>query len=286
MDRRRQGCRTVVAWVFLTCCASATGFKPILPPPPGYQHDRFNTEPDDHLCEFHAYTTSFDTADDDDGDGGPDLWRIPEWVAYELRKGEPGDFDRPSPWITDDTLHALAIAPDDDSYKHSGFSRGHMCMKDHAARLGANADHNTHTVLNACPQLQCMNGGVWLGLENKTAQWADKYGKVWIVCGPVFWTRKPSKFIGDEGELRVAVPDAFFKIVVKESGTLEIVDVLAFLIPQEGVENYCSTNHPLQPYLVSVDTIESLTGLDFLTGLPDDQEAALEKVVQIDLWPT
>ena len=159
-----------------------------------------------------------------------------------------------------------------------------MCMKLHAWRLGPNADWNTHTVLNVCPQQQKMNAGVWLGLENKTAKWADRFGAIWIVCGPVCYHGTPMRMIGDTGEMKIAVPHAFFKIVIKEKSGGGF-DVLAFLIPQEGIGNYSSTNHDLRPYVTSIDTIEAITGLDFLTDLEDGIEQELEKVVHFELWP-
>lgn len=74
------------------------------------------------------------------------------------------------------------------------------------------------------------------------------------------------------------MPHAFFKIVIREhSGKLS---VLAFLYPHKAISGpYRHTN-----YLVSVDKIEELTGLDFLTLLPDDTENKLEKQVQEKLW--
>ena len=158
-------------------------------------------------------------------------------------------------------------------------------MKSHAWRLGADADWNTHTVFNACPQLQAMNNGVWKGLENKTAAWADRYGTVWIICGPIIYGRTPSKWIGDSGEIPIAVPDAFFKIVVKDSDVAGVPDVLAFVFPMEGVGDYSSSNHELTPYLTSVDIVEVLTGLNFLTSLPDEIEREIEKVVHVQPWP-
>ncbi|GAH59942.1 unnamed protein product, partial [marine sediment metagenome] len=38
------------------------------------------------------------------------------------------------------------------------------------------------------------------------------------------------------------------------------------------------------PYLVSVDYIEELTGLDFLAVLPDNNEEAVEQVAATRLW--
>ncbi len=279
----------------------ADSLKPIVPDP-SYSHDRFGTMPKDIVHGFRAYTTSFDSADDNDGNGTPDKWGIPEWVAYEIKALPPGTMLGTGPtrpkWMTDAELFAEGVAPSDASYHFSnawrdanpnsdqlGYDRGHMCMKHHAWRLGANADWNTHTVLNACPQRSKLNQGIWLDLEKRTAAWADKYGSVWIIAGPVVFNDKPSKWLGQAGEVPVAIPDAFFKVVIKKSGGQ--VDVLAFLYPQEGVA-YRSPpggEHDHTPYLTSVDVIEALTGLDFLTQeVPDDTEAKIEAVVHTKLW--
>jgi DNA/RNA endonuclease G (NUC1) len=251
-----------------------------------YQHDRFDTQPKDIVFQFRAYTTSFDGGDDDNGDGTADHWGIPEWVAYEMRAAPPGlgaAPARPSSWITDAGLHSVGIAPNDSSYRGSGYSRGHMCMKSHAWRMGADADWNTHTVLNAVPQLQCVNAGAWLQLEEQTGDWADDYGAVWIVCGPVIYGRAPDRWIGQGNEVKAAIPDAFFKIVVKEDVTGDL-EVLSFLFPMEGVDGYCGRSSDLSPYLTSVDTVEALTGLNFLSSLDDDVEDGLESIVHTEIW--
>ena len=131
-----------------------------------------------------------------------------------------------------------------------------------------------------------MNGGAWLGLENATGKWADKFDVVWIVCGPIIFNdRTPSKFIGDTGEVKVAVPDAFYKIVVKDAVNGGL-DVLAFIFPMFGGDDYGSSKADLKPYLTSVDTIEALTGLDFLFNVNDEIEKKVEQIVQTELWPT
>jgi endonuclease G, mitochondrial len=153
-------------------------YKPIHDPPAGYQHDRWKTEPRDHVFEFKAFITSFDGADDGDGDTEEnDKIGVPEWVAFEVRKKAlKVSTTRPS-WMSEQTLNtktAGLIAPKDASCKFKNsvkvtfpvsltynLSRGHMCPKNIANRMGANADHNTHTVLNACPQYQWHNNGIW-----------------------------------------------------------------------------------------------------------------------------
>ena len=154
-------------------------------------------------------------------------------------------------------------------------------MKSHAARMGAAADRETHTVLNACPQMQRMNGGIWLAIEYLTGRWANEQGAVWIVTGPVF-TEASRNWIGDPGEVRVAVPDAFFKIVVRDTG--QAVEALAFLVPMYGDANHARSSGDVRPYLTSIDAIEALSGLDFLSALPDAKEAVLEREIATQLW--
>lgn len=90
-------------------------------------------------------------------------------------------------------------------------------------------------------------------------------------------------WIGDAGEVPVAVPDALFKIVVKESGSPDQPDVLAFIFPHTDKPD---DDWPaLETYLVSVDDIEEATGLDFLTILTDPVESYIEATRPTSLWP-
>lgn len=184
---------------------------------PEYIHDKWQTQPKDIVRQFAAFTLSFDGADDIDGHADNDVesddWGVPEWVAYEIKKRVE---DHPLPkrpkWMTDDELYQEGIAPNDSSYAVSGikelkevkseyrFVRGHMCPKDTAERISADAAYNTHIVLNAVPQLQSENNGIWKELEQLSLQWADKYGQVWVVCGPVFFGKSPSMWLGQDGE--------------------------------------------------------------------------------------
>jgi endonuclease G, mitochondrial len=271
--------------------ASGANYKPIVLDPT-YDHDKWNTEPDDHIREFRAFTASFDGKDDGNGDGDElddkDKWGVPEWVAYEIRKA-PSSLgaapNRPSPWIHDRNLFTDEICPDDSSYKHSNFSRGHMCMKSIAWRLGANADWNTHTTINAVPQLQSHNGKIWLNLEEKTKDWADKYGKIWVICGPIFDNQVPTKWIGDHDEKKVAVPDKFFKIVIREKNGPQDLIAMAFIQPHKKIDKV-GDRYQHETYLRSINDVEAATGIDFLTSLPDNVEQALEGGKATALWST
>jgi DNA/RNA endonuclease G (NUC1) len=253
-----------------------------------YRHERFGIEPTDIGWQFRAYNVSFDSDDDDDGDGKPDRWGIPEWVAYQI-KSYPRrlpKYPRPSPWITVPELFEARIAPSDATYKDSDFDRGHMCMKQIAARLGKAADWNTHTVLNACPQYHDFNDGIWKGMELMTARWADEFGSVWVVCGPIFRGRKPTKWIGEGDEVRAAVPHAFFKIVAKNSGTTGRPDVMAFIYPHKDDRmGGSSLKLDHSKYLKSVRTVEEQTGLNFFSKLDKADQDAIEEVAASEVWP-
>lgn len=256
------------------------GYKPIVLDP-SYDHTKWGIEPVDIEYQFAAFTLSFDSDDDNDGDGDADIWGIPEWVAYEIKKEEddgPGKYNRPS-WRTDDALHKAGIAPKDATYAVSGtrslkevktdyrYVRGHMCPKAAADRIGKNAGANTHTMLNAVPQLQWQNNGIWKDLEEHCTDWADKYNSVWVVCGPVFFGKSPAVWLGQDGEVKAAVPDAIYKIVIRKSNTETGVETLAFLIPNVIPKE----NKDLSDYITHIGRLQDLTGLQFLTALDADK---------------
>jgi len=236
-----------------------------------YDHDRWGTYPRDIFLKFDAFVVSFDGPDDDDGDGKPDLWGIPEFVAYEIRrKTKKYSLAHRPGWTTDKKLFKFGIAPDDSTYAVSGtrklpevktafrFVRGHMCPKSTAERISVKAAIETHTLLNACPQLQSQNNGIWKELEKRCNDMADKYGKVWIITGPVFFNKSPSMWLGQNGEKQAAIPDAFFKIIIWQVD--KELNTQAYLIP-----NILIKPQPLKSYQTTVKRIEPLTGLKFLT---------------------
>lgn len=275
--------------LLLAALSASAGPKPIVLDP-AYEHDKWQTSTPDVVRKFEAYTVSFDGNDDDNGDNKSDKWCIPQWVAYEIKraKRKAPSYSRPA-WFTDDGLFGQGIAPRDESYRGAGntWNRGHMCMKELAARLGKNADHNTHSLLNAVPQADLLNKGIWLDLEKKTGKWADTYGRVWIICGPVFKKKNtPSNWIGEGKELRVAVPDFCFKIVVRESTTPGSPEVLAFEYPNTNSTKELRRKSPFDHtrFQVTVDKVESDTGIDFLTVLDDKAERKVEAGIA-PIWP-
>jgi endonuclease G len=260
----------------------------------GYDHDHWQTMPRDEVKEFIASTASMDSKDDNDGLEGGDVTGTPEWVSYEIRAIDRGCINtkkRPK-WKAEDKFVNEGIAPTDDSYVYSRafrkanpdwYVRGHLQMKLIAERISNQAAKETHTFLNAVPQRSKFNSGIWLDMEYITTAWAQEYGKVWVITGPIYIDGKPSGYIGEGGEFKVAIPDALYKIVVKEGNKPDQPDVLAFVYPQVSA-GYYSKNYDHSRYLTSVDEIEEMTGLDFLTILSDKVEKKVEKRAAKAIW--
>ncbi|MFC2106310.1 DNA/RNA non-specific endonuclease [Candidatus Bipolaricaulota bacterium] len=122
---------------------------------------------------------------------------------------------------------------------------------------------------NFAPQHESFNRwGLWRKLERIIQEtWVKDRGmELWVVAGSVFTGTEPAKAGPWED---IHIPQLFFKLVVKLEQDEPLI--LAFLFPHEA-----NGAGDIQDYLVTVDTIEALTGFDFFRDLPDDIEEAME----------
>ncbi|WP_215426428.1 DNA/RNA non-specific endonuclease [Agarivorans albus] len=259
-----------------------------------YSHDKWVTQPQDTIKEFIAFTASMDSKDDNNDLPGDDVTGTPEWVAYEIREylGECIPTKGGHSWKAEKKFEDNGIAPKDNSYAYSNkfrsanpdwYVRGHLQMKLIAERISNEAAAQTFTFLNAVPQRKKFNSGIWLDLEYITSAWAQEYGKLWVITGPIYIDGMPSGYIGEGEEFKVAIPDALFKIVVRESN-LENPDVLAFIYPQLGA-GYYSKNYDHSRYLTSIAEIEEITGLSFLNSISEIKRKKLKAQTASDIWP-
>lgn len=192
-----------------------------------------------------------------------------EWVAYELKKDYVVNNDFKRPYFIEDPKVSTQSA-DWKNYKNSGYDKGHLCP---AADMefDLEAFNDTFYTSNISPQNHDFNSGIWNRLEQKMRFWAVKNNGLIIVTGGVL--KGSSKIIGSE---KVLVPQSFYKIALSHSnGNYKMI---AFLIPNE------KSSKPIYDYVVSVDKIESLTGIDFFPQMDDSIENVLEKNVNLSSW--
>ncbi len=214
----------------------------------------------DILLNHTAYTLSFN----------PNTLTA-NWVAYELTANETD-----GPW----TRKGLNFMPDPNydgiqadhgDYKGSGYSRGHLApagdMKwDSIAML------ESFYYTNCIPQDEKLNNGKWNQLEMKTRSWAQQYGKVFVVTGPIFFQSDTLR-IGPHG---IAVPHACFKALLAPTETS--YTAIAFVM-QNGEEK-----RSVRECAITVDELEALLGLDLFCNLPDELEKSVESKMVLEDW--
>lgn len=197
---------------------------------------------------------------------------IPDWVAYELTAEETeGDLSRDGiEFKMDPDLRKGKQAMRED-YSNSGWTKGHM-MPAADANTQSSTLEETFYFTNICPQSEVLNAGDWQYLEKRVRSLARKYGKVWVVTGPIVG----SNMYGTIGDRDVVVPDAFFKALLIEKGGK--YSSIAFIMGNDGDRYY------LKDCAMSVNELEEETGIDFFPALPDAVEETVEGTVTLSDW--
>ncbi|MFV8362822.1 DNA/RNA non-specific endonuclease [Flavobacterium sp. ZT3P35] len=192
-----------------------------------------------------------------------------EWVAYELKSSyvKNNNFKRPF-FIKD--IKVKTGSADWRNYKKSSLDKGHLCPAGDM-EFDVNGYNDTFLTSNIAPQEHNFNNGVWNRLEQKVRYWAVKYDGLYVVTGGVL---EPT--LATIGKEKVAVPKLFYKIVLRRSE--KNCKMIGFLIPNK------ESNAPLYQFVVSVDAIEKLTGINFFPKLNDVLENTLEKGSSYKNW--
>lgn len=159
-----------------------------------------------------------------------------------------------------------------EDYIQSGYDRGHMCPAGDN-KWSQEALEQTFLMTNICPQNHNLNKNDWNDLEQLCRQWARKYGKIYVVCGPLL-RGSNHRQIGPRSR-RVTVPEAFYKVVMR---TGKNAAAIAFVYDNKG------QSQPMRQAVRTVDEVERLTGLDFYSALDDGTENRIESKSSLSDW--
>lgn len=196
-------------------------------------------------------------------------WRLANWVGYELTRDETDGPVERTDWFDEDPM-VKGVKVRHADYTHSGFDRGHMAP---AADMkwDKQAMVESFYMSNICPQVHALNAGLWNTLENRVRTWARRDSAIVVVCGPIV-----SREYMTIGENRVAVPEYFYKAIVSPYSTSP--QGVAFIMPNEDIDE------PLYKYAVTIDSVETVTGIDFFYNLPDSLENYIEQNINLKSW--
>ncbi|MEZ4909676.1 MAG: DNA/RNA non-specific endonuclease [Saprospiraceae bacterium] len=196
---------------------------------------------------------------------------VSSWVAYFLDRQSLNKPNFPrSGYFTPDPDVPTRSATHGD-YSGSGYTRGHLVPVGDVS-YDTLAMRESFYMSNITPQTRGFNNGVWKELEENVRDWTYTCDGLYIMSGPIF-----SGHTKNIGKNEVSVPSAFYKVLLQynEKGSKGI----GFIIPHEV------SNQPLQSYVVSIDSVETITKIDFFNNLlPDDKEESLESSYQLSKW--
>ena len=197
-------------------------------------------------------------------------WKIPNWVAYELTKEEvEGTVPRFDAFMPDPEVPYKETATTND-YKNSGWDRGHMAPAGDM-KWSEQAMKESFYLSNICPQNKNLNSGIWKDLEEQVRSLAIQKGNLYVVCGPIV-SKQPTTI----GSNKVAIPDAFFKVLLQnDNGNWSAI---AFMFANE------SGRKPLSTYAMSVEDMQIITDIDFFPTLPDSIEEKIESQADFTKW--
>ena len=134
--------------------------------------------------------------------------KCPNWVAWKLTRAHTdGPFPRKGvPYYSDDGIaegigyvtqetckngYFVDLESKEPRQKLSDWTRDYNMSHGHMCPAGDNkwdkaAMNQSFLLTNMCPQDEKLNGGGWKKLEEKCRTWANLYGGIYIVAGPVF----------------------------------------------------------------------------------------------------
>ena len=151
---------------------------------------------------------------------------------------------------------------------------------------------NTFMFTNMVPQHDRFNQRIWENLERFVRDWATLKGEIYVIAGSILDKDGNGQRDADsDADLvqptdRVAIPTHFFKIVLHERPN-GFIESMTFLLPHvDDSPTFQQAKPFLRNHLTNIDEIEELTGVDFLHGLEDTKENAVENFTATELWPT
>ena len=211
-----------------------------------------------------------------------DLGR-PNWVSWHLSDDWIGtltrvDTFRPDPQVPPDWYRVQSF-----DFSGSGFDRGHMTPNaDRDKETSIPINQATFLMSNMVAQAPGNNQGPWAAFEAYLRTLVEQQDdELYIVSGP--------NGVGGTGSLggvtttladgHVTVPSSTWKVaLVLPKGDDDLSRVscstrtIAVIMPnQDGIRN-----DPWENYLTTVDAVETLTGYDFFSNLPEPYQRCVE----------
>ena len=194
----------------------------------------------------------------------------PAWVQYIMtseevssRAAKRGDDFRPDPEIP-----TGSATPQD--YTRSGYDWGHLAPAADMSFSGKTMSESFY-MSNMSPQAPQFNRGIWSKLEKQVRHFATKEKRIVVVTGPILPAEKTITI----GANKVSVPQYYYKVIYD---TTPPEKTIGFVLPNKG------SSADLRTFVVTVDKVEDLTGLDFFSAVPKEKQEQMERTITVENW--
>ncbi|MEM8542494.1 MAG: DNA/RNA non-specific endonuclease [Cyanobacteria bacterium P01_H01_bin.119] len=219
------------------------------------------TDPNNYLIQRQGYALGYSS------DRG-----AARWASWQLEITWLGDTPRQDNFRPDGALPRGSYQVTPNDYRGSGYDRGHLVPSGDRTRSVAD-NAATFLMTNIIPQAPENNRGPWRALEEYCRDLVYQQDReLFIIAGAY----------GQQGSInnRVTVPSRIWKVVV-------ILD-----LPGTGIEGVSPSSQIIavdmpnrdglsgnwQDYQTTVNQIEVATGLNLLSAVPIEIQAAVESV--------
>jgi endonuclease G len=233
----------------------------------GIQSPYTNSDSTNYLIEKQQYCLSYNN-----------IKHIANWVSWHLQKTDLGSAERSNNFKSDTTLPKNWYLVKYSDYTNTGFDRGHLCP---SADRTNSATNNSATFLmtNIVPQSPKLNSTTWQELESYCRNLLNEGSELYIIAGCFGQGGTGSLGFANTIKNNISVPAIIWKIiVVLPLGTNDLnrIDINTRIIAVSIPNSQESSNKTWYEFRVSVNTIESFTGLNFLSNIPEPIQDKLE----------
>lgn len=233
--------------------------------------------PDNYLMVKDQFTLSYNNSKG-----------TPNWVSWHLSTAWKGSEPRCDCFTADNSLPASFYHTYTSNYTNTGFDRGHQCPSNDRDKTAAD-NAATFLMTNVIPQAPHLNQITWNALEDYCQTLMYQGNELYIISG--------GHGSGGSGSLggitttisngHVTVPSDCWKvIIVLPVGSNDVsrvsssTRVIAVDMPNTQTVNSQQWGY----YRISVDSLESLTGYNFISAVPDSIQLLIEATA--DTGPT
>lgn len=217
--------------------------------------------------------------------GFNEKYKLAAWTFHQLLPDvieggitRSNDF-RPDPILKKKTAieadYFLKREKEDGKFEYDGFGfdRGHLAPSADF-RWSEQGLSQSYYYSNMTPQRPGFNRESWAEVEYTLRNIVENSPqRYFIITGPILHDSLP---VIERSVNQIPIPELHFKIIVDLES--DQPKGMAFLMPNRKCEK------PLYEYVVSIDSVEQISGLDFFPELPEQTERKIESNSDYNAW--